>query len=181
LPPSRRRVSDCRVIGRCQSSIADLPCHLFADRSRCVAIFRRRRTAVSCQIFGRARRRSSPSITPPPCDIARDLGTNYPVAIARPIMHDIRLQKYHYQSGYGSSLLVRNLDQGGGLLGSPVESSLTESSLAPFFQIHRFPFGDIRRFTNLNSYFGVVTIVAFIFAAIMVLCCTAVSSTCLEY
>jgi len=93
-------------------------------------------------------------------------------------MHDIRLQKYHYQSGYGSSLLVRNFDQGGGLLGSPVESSLTESSLAPFFQIHRFPFGDIRRFTNLNSYFGAVTIVAFIFAAIMVLCSIAVSSAC---
>ncbi|XP_026827172.1 uncharacterized protein LOC113562317 [Ooceraea biroi] len=65
-------------------------------------------------------------------------------------MHDIRLHKYYYQAGSGYS----------------------SNSL-----IYRFLVADrnLRRLLNLSSYCGAVTVVTFIFAAIMAFCSIAIA------
>lgn len=103
------------------------------------------------------------------------------VVIACPIMHDIRLHKYHYRtgSGYASNSLVRNFDQGwSGNFRTSDRNLLSRPSFSVFFfQVHRFLVADrnLRRFLNLNSYCGVVTIAVFIFTVIVTLCSIAVS------
>lgn len=80
----------------------------------------------------------------------RAISTNYPVVIALPIMEDTRLHKYYRTPGYGlNSLIYRFL--------------ITDYNL--------------RRYLNLNAYCGMVTLVTFIFAAIIAVCSIASLNT----